>query len=166
MEGKPPAPAKAAVQAPPSKPKGIKGWGRVRVGVGVPVKKEEASAGTAASLRPLLSSPCDPVWTLCLRVITNMCIDCWSIGRRALVWFHTATRLSVEFAYHLCSPLWCHFCDLPVVYCKESCLFVAECPHMSGCRFEVVTFGPREPLAGLRSPALPFLCGFSSKMIL
>ena len=44
----PPPKAKAvAVKSRPSKPAGIKGWGRHRVGVGVPVKKEDDSEGGA-----------------------------------------------------------------------------------------------------------------------
>ena len=46
MESKPQAPPKltgANAKAPPSKPKGIKGWGRVRVGVGAPEKKPDAA---------------------------------------------------------------------------------------------------------------------------
>lgn len=41
----PPKPTAVTIQTPPAKPKGIKGWGRVRVGVGVPVKLTDESGG-------------------------------------------------------------------------------------------------------------------------
>ena len=47
----PPKATAVKVQALPSKPKGIKGWGRVRVGVGVPVKKAEDSEGMVSASR-------------------------------------------------------------------------------------------------------------------
>jgi hypothetical protein len=41
----PPKTKAVAIKSRPSKPSGIKGWGRHRVGVGVPVKKEDDSEG-------------------------------------------------------------------------------------------------------------------------
>jgi hypothetical protein len=49
----PPKTRAVAIKSRPSKPAGIKGWGRHRVGVGVPVKKEDDSEGAPTDLLAL-----------------------------------------------------------------------------------------------------------------